>query len=247
MGKKHSIDSFEDEMHDNKTTNIDNVLSQIYQQLFHIGILDIIIPENSGTITYVRLSGAGRTYLSITSEDSARQYPSTPPEKISAAEKEAAIIIQPNNEILVCLDTSLEIIAKISKFAYPKSIDKYCTYQISKESVMRAASEGLDPQMMREYIEKYTGKPLPSTTKALISGTSSRCGEIEMKTCAGYLIFNDPILAKEIQSNRSIINMLKDSGQPKEGQSIILIKDKAIMDTIYKHLQKCGYGVKKSY
>lgn len=243
-----SFDSFEEEIQDNKAADIDNVLSQIYRQLFHIGILDIINPDNSAAITHIRLSGIGRTYLStaIASENSAGKCPSTPPEKKSAAEKEASIIIQPNNEILVCLDSSLEIIANISRFASPKSIDKYCTYQISKESVMRAASEGFDPEMMCEYIEKYTGRLLPSTTKALISGTSSRCGEIEMKTCAGCLIFNDPILAKEIQSNRSVKNILKDSSQPKESQSIILIEDKAIMDTIYKHLRKCGYGIKKS-
>ncbi|MFH1126812.1 MAG: helicase-associated domain-containing protein [archaeon] len=209
-----------------------DVLDQIYRDLLHAGVLEIVKPACPGLITHMRLSGPGKTGIRTHEKNVARQ-------------KEIRIIIQPNNEIMVSLDAGLETLSKISGFAYPKKIDRYCIYHISKESVMRSVSEGFGREKITGYLEKHSGKPLPSTVKTLVDSASSRYGEIGMKECAGCLVFSDPILAQEILADRAVMKELKEFSSSKDSQKIIMVKDKSSMDAIYKLLQKKGYGIKK--
>ena len=214
---------------------VKSILNDIYLNLHRIGLLEISESKN-GIIENIRLSKFGKILFNNVNSK----------KNESTKQEDTQVIIQPNNEILVSLDTDLKMISEISHFAYPQKIDKYCIYQISKESVLKSVSCGYDNEKILAFLEKHTVKPLPTTITSIVHSSSSKYGEIEIMDCAGCLVFKDSMLAHEILSNKSMMRLLKIPAAAEDCKNVILIRDKPGVDAIYRLLQKKGYGVKKS-
>jgi len=217
---------------------LDDGIRDIYITLFRLGLLDIVTGdnENENTVTGIRLSEFGRLFLLNKKELISKS-------KLGNGKAKDRIIVQPNNEILISLDTNISTIVTLSRFTHPKKIDKFCIYELTKESIMRATSEGFDHEKIINFLEEYSHKEIPPTVISLIGDHSSRYGEIEIKECDGCMIFKDEILMNEILSSTIMKGLEYDTVD--NGESIILIMDKSRIDAVHKRLQQKGYGVKR--
>ncbi len=119
-------------------------------------------------------------------------------------EKEKAVVVQPNLEILVPYNLQAGAISRISEFSDMKVLDRVIHFTLTKESLMKGFDNGWDTGEIKEYLEDVSGSPVPGTVSKFLETTGGKRGEVKLFSCSALIKCSGLGLSESILSIKNL-------------------------------------------
>jgi hypothetical protein len=146
-----------------------------------------------------------------------------------------SFFVEPNFEMLVPRDISLDILWAIEQVADLVKHDQVMVYMISKSSVYRAMQDGYDAESLIEFLSRYSNNPVPQNIVFSIRDWCSRFGHMWVESVVLLRCKNEE-LAYEVQSMTALREFIVGSLTPRD-----LIIDGHRVEEFMNALQEYGF------
>lgn len=143
--------------------------------------------------------------------------------------------VEPNFELLVPRDISLDILWSIEQVADLAKHDQVMVYTVSKSSVYRAMQDGYDAESLIEFLSGHSNNPVPQNVVFSIRDWCSRFGHMWIET-AVLLRCKSEDLAREVQSTTAFREFVLGSLTPCD-----LVVDRRRVEEFLNLLQEYGF------
>jgi len=125
------------------------------------------------------------------------------------------VIVQPNNDILVPMDTSDDVLSFLKSIANITTFDSIMTFRPSKEIIINSINEKkLEISQIRSFFEKWTNGKIPSLIKNTIEELEDK--KDEMLFCGNgnvYFLKDKFVFAKFLKNKEFENNLIYKSEQ----------------------------------
>jgi hypothetical protein len=148
---------------------------------------------------------------------------------------EKSFFVEPNFELMVPRDISLDILWSIEQVADLVKHDQVMVYMISKSSVYRAMQDGYDADALIGFLSKHSNNPVPQNIVFSIRDWCSRFGHMWIES-AVLLRCKSEELAYEVQSTTALREYILGSLTPRD-----LVIDGNRVEEFVNALQECGF------
>ncbi|MBN2491610.1 MAG: helicase-associated domain-containing protein [Planctomycetes bacterium] len=151
---------------------------------------------------------------------------------------ERALVVPPNFEVVAPLAAPFALLATLSRFADPKSLDVVAVFALSEASLLRGAATGLSPEEAVDFLARHCAHPLPATVERLARDAAAREGEIRLVRSAGVLFVRDPSLADALQRHPELGPFRLE----RAGPAVFVLPRGLALDAVQRTLRRIGFG-----
>ena len=126
------------------------------------------------------------------------------------AEAEARVVLQPNFEV-VFLAANAEAEAGIGRFAERVGREVGTLFRVTKQSVLRAASTGLDAQGLLDSLREHVAGPLPPNVETEIRGWLGQCRRVRLENALLIRLPDAETTARAVSAGGKLVRLVSDT------------------------------------
>jgi len=206
------------------SVNREAILRNRIRQAYDLGWVDVQLEE--GTIREVQVNQRGERWLE--GEEVADAGPEI--------DQSLPVILQPDGQLLVPLESPLEIFRCAHPFVLLTGIDNMVKYNMDQRSLVNAENEGWNTQAFYNFLEEETGN-IPETVASLFRETDEEAERIRVEPVHHLLEFERGATAAEA------MRVLSNYQPERIDEHRLILRSSTTPETIKKNLSRAGIRI----
>jgi len=128
------------------------------------------------------------------------------------------LIVQPNFELMALAPVSEALLVKLDRFADRVRLEHIAQYRLTKSSVTRAISYGLNAQEIQKVLEQASGSEIPQNVSYSLAEWERQARRIELWSNATLLEVDDEALLDALFADEETCNLFQRRLAPRMAQ-----------------------------